>query len=956
MDSVTVDQALAHKEAGNAAFKAGHWEEAADSYTAAIRAAGGSDRKELPTFYNNRAAAYLKLEKFEQCVNDCTAVLAVLPRDPKAFYRRSQAHEALGHFEEAYKDAVEQWKNDRENKSLQGTLARLHQIVQARAEQNAQTANKIKQMCDLLFEPANTVDKRKSAANNLLVLARDSATADLMLKENIVPRLQALLKVEKCQEIWINSVRTVDELCDRSVERTKAVLQTMGIPWFLDILDTEDAERVVVAQHCMQTILNSFSGMRNKMDSKPDKELCEANKQEIDTLLTCLTYSITNPMISGLARDAIVEMLTRNVHHTALNWAERLVEIRGLSRLMEVCSELEEYHYESAMNITASSRTIAAVCLARIYENMYYDQLRHAYTEQIDEFIKEKLLSPDFEAKVRVTVAITSLLMGATDVGNAIISREGILSMILVMATTDDVMQQKVACECIVAATSKVDKAKSIITQGVDILKGLYKSKDDGVRVRALVGLCKLGSYGGLDASIRPFADGSTMKLAGACRQFLVKPGKDRDIRKWATNGLAYLTLDAEVKEKLIEDRPALRALIQLAQTGDQSVLYGAVTTFVNLCSAYDKQELVPEMVELAKFAKHHIPEEHELDDIDFVNKRLTVLVEEGITSALVALTKTESDNSKELLARVMNALCGLPELRGRVVQDGGAKAMLPLCFAGTEKGKRQAAQALSRIGITINPEVAFPGQRNLEVVRPLLNQLHADFTSLENFEAMMALCNLAAMGETVRQRILREGGLQRVEVYLMEDHELLCRAAVQVICNMCVSDDVVKAHEKQNDRVKFLALLCQEEDEQTATAAAGALAMLTSASAVCCEKILESTQWLDILHTLVANPSAAVQHRGMIVILNMINANKELAQKLFDTDLMELLMGLTLLPDASRAKAREVAQKCLEAAEKQKLISKTDVDPGQIMMPDPFAAQLPGNGLMGGDETDTGL
>lgn len=695
----------------------------------------------------------------------------------------------------------------------------------------------------------------------------------------------------------------------------------------------------------MQTILNSFSGMQNKLDSKPDKNLCEQNQKEIDTLLTCMTYSINNPTLTGQARDAIVELVTRNVHHTALSWAERLVEIRGLHRLMDVCSELEEYKYESAMNITESSRTIAAVCLSRIYENMYYDKLRHDFTNQIDEYVKEKLLSPDFEAKVRVTVAITSLLMGTVDVGNAIISREGILSMILVMATTDDVLQQKVACECIVAATSKVDKAKTIITQGVDILKHLYRSKDDGVRVRALVGLCKLGSYGGLDASIRPFADGSTMKLAVACRQFLIKPGKDKDIRKWATDGLAYLTLDAEVKEKLIDDRAALRALIDLAKTGNQAVLYGAVTTFVNLCNAYDKQELVPEMVELAKFAKHHIPEEHELDDIDFVNKRMTILVEEGITSALVALAKTESHNSKELIARVMNALCGLQELRGKVVQDGGAKAMLPLCFEGTDKGKRQAAQTLSRIGITINPATAFPGQRNLEVVRPLLNQLHVDYTALENFEAMMALCNLAAMDETVRQRIMKEGGLQKIEVYLMEDHELLCRAATQAICNLCVSEMVVKAHEADNDRVKFLALLCKEEDEETATAAAGALAMLTSASTICCQKVFDTEQWLDVLHTLVANPSAAVQHRGTIVILNMINASKDIAKRLFDTDLLELLMGLTLLPDATREKARDVANECLRAAERQKLIMKTDVDVSQQMMPDPFAEQPHGAG-----------
>ncbi len=35
---------------------------------------------------------------------------------------------------------------------------------------------------------------------------------------------------------------------------------------------------------------------------------------------------------------------------------------------------------------------------------------------------------------------------------------------------------------------------------------------------------------------------------------------------KWAVEGLSYLTLDAEVKEKLIEDRAALQALIEVAK------------------------------------------------------------------------------------------------------------------------------------------------------------------------------------------------------------------------------------------------------------------------------------------------------------------------------------------------------------------------------------------------------
>lgn len=34
------------------------------------------------------------------------------------------------------------------------------------------------------------------------------------------------------------------------------------------------------------------------------------------------------------------------------------------------------------------------------------------------------------------------------------------------------------------------------------------------------------------------------------------------------------------------------------------------------------------------------------------------------------------------------------------------------MALDGTNKGKIVAAQALSRLAITINPEVAFPGQR----------------------------------------------------------------------------------------------------------------------------------------------------------------------------------------------------------------------------------------------------
>lgn len=934
MTTAQEDEAVLYKDQGNEKFKNGDWSGAIEAYTKAIEC--DEKHKQLATFYKNRAAAYLKLEQFEKVIKDCDKSLELEPNDPKALFRRAQAKDGLGRYEDAYTDAISIWKADTTNKAVQQFLERLHGIVQRRAEENAQTANKVKKMCDLVFDITKPEDNRKTAMNNILVLSREQVGADILFKEKVVDKIMRLLKVEKNKEIFLNAIRTIGEICNKSLDRTRGTLQVVGIPWFLDMLDSKEQDRVNAVQYCIQTILNSFSGMENKLDSKPDKELCEKNQNEIDTLLSCLVYSITNRVISGEARDAIIELITRNIHYDALNWAERLLEMKGVHRLLEVCSELEEYKYESALNITPSSRTVAAVCLSRVYDNMYYDKAKERFNEQVDEFIKDKLLEPDMESKVRVAVAITSLLTCAIDVGSSIIGREGILQMILAMATTDDVLQQRVACECIVAAALKKDKAKAIITQGVDILKKLYQSKDDGIKVRALVGMCKLASSGGLDASIRPFADGATSKLAEACRRFLIKPGKDKNIRKWAADGLAYLTLDAEVKEKLVEDKPAIQALIQLAQTGDQSVIYGVVTTFVNLCNAYDKQEMLPEMIELAKFAKHHIPEEHELDDQDFINKRLIMLVDEGITTALVALSKTESDNSKELIARVLNALCNLQELRGKIVQQGGAKALLPLCFKGTEKGKRQAAQALSRIGITINPEVAFPGQRHLEVIRPLLNQLNVDYSALENFEALMALCNLAQMNETVRQRILSEGGLQKIEVYLMEDHLMLCRAAAQVICNLTMSESVIKLFEGKNDRVKFLTLLCQEEDEETAVAASGALAILTSNSKICCEKVFEASAWLEIFRALVANPSVQVQHRGLVIISNIIKANPDLATKLLSTDIMDLLNGLSQLPDDSRAKARAIAAECLKEAEKMSLVEKAN-DSNLPEIPDVF-------------------
>ena len=48
--------------------------------------------------------------------------------------------------------------------------------------------------------------------------------------------------------------------------------------------------------------------------------------------------------------------------------------------------------------------------------------------------------------------------------------------------------------------------------------------------------------------------------------RFLANQAKDMDLRKWAAEGLAYLTLDADIKEELTNDHESIKALIEVAK------------------------------------------------------------------------------------------------------------------------------------------------------------------------------------------------------------------------------------------------------------------------------------------------------------------------------------------------------------------------------------------------------
>ena len=48
--------------------------------------------------------------------------------------------------------------------------------------------------------------------------------------------------------------------------------------------------------------------------------------------------------------------------------------------------------------------------------------------------------------------------------------------------------------------------------------------------------------------------------------RWLCNTSTDTRTRRWAAEGLAYLTLDADVKDDFVQDIPALQAMLELAK------------------------------------------------------------------------------------------------------------------------------------------------------------------------------------------------------------------------------------------------------------------------------------------------------------------------------------------------------------------------------------------------------
>ncbi|XP_059159909.1 protein unc-45 homolog B-like [Physella acuta] len=921
------------REKGNQAFKSEKYEDALSWYTQALDTGPLKDQ-EKAIVYKNRAACFLKLNRNEDAVIDATKSLELGPNDPKALFRRCQAYESLGQVEDAYKDAILLIKVDPQNKAARPLFNRLNSIVQEKAKQQATTGNKVSQMFNIAFDQTVDKQKRLQALNNLIVLSRENVGSTQIVQEGGLNKLKPLL-AEKDQDIQKAAVRVLGSLAKGSKVRCAAIMKEIGIPTLVHLMSADTEEMASSVALLIQNLITYFTGLNEHQDALkkyeeakkkgerqpyPHIKLSEESSAFLDEVFKALVKMLVSSKVSAFGRDSAMELITKNVtSKDGLDWTKPFLDTQGVENLLTVAGVQKEF---KTLQITPHSSMHASVALSKIYDDLINDKLRDKFKEKCHEYFRDLFSDGIFESKIEAVAALSTLLQGTYDVGGMLLGLEGVTELMFTLAETDNVQYQRVAVEAIVSSASKKDKCSGILKDAVPILKKLYQSSEDHIKVRALVGLCKLGSFMGTDASAQPMAEGSTEKLARICRKFLVNATKDSDLRKWATEGLAYLTLDANIKEELVDDTEAIKSIFDLAKLSDRNTTYASVTVLVNCTNSYDKQDIMPELLELAKFAKQHIPEEHAKDKPEFISGRIHKLAKAGVINALVALSDTDSKNSRELISRVFMSLSTEEKLRGLIIQQGGIKSLLNLMNNNTDNGVVLASHALAKISVTSDPHFAFPGQRVYEVVRPLVSLLHADRSGLQNFEALMALTNLASVSDSVRNRIVKEKGIPSIEHYMFEEHKMLRRAATECMCNMILSEEVQELFEGENDRVKVLVLFSGEDDPALVKAATGALAILSARPSLC-RKIVKVKTWLDIFQVHTVSEQPEIQHRACHVVMNIVFADKELASLVVDSPMLEILMAVAKQTDPKEEMATKAAQAALEKAIEYELIKE---------------------------------
>ncbi|KAJ2734794.1 SWI5-dependent HO expression protein 4 [Coemansia sp. BCRC 34962] len=410
----------------------------------------------------------------------------------------------------------------------------------------------------------------------------------------------------------------------------------------------------------------------------------------------------------------------------------------------------------------------------------------------------------------------------------------------------------------------------------------------------------------------------------------------DRAAVERATEALGYLCLQSKLKEHVVRNESLLKGLFSFATKSPVASLKFSAIMLVRNLTQYrvvltEEQKRMRQLQQMGNKAQKKAAgaagdeEDQASDASEHVSARAVLVSKAGAVSLLVSAVQSRmgpSDSVKDAVAEIAVALATTQALRGLLVQQGGVRALLSILTSDAPKATttpylpqalrqnrdRLVAFALAKIAISVPPHLAFPDPR--ELVRLLLSLLLEDTDAqalLMKFEALLALTNLASAQPgspgDVRGFLANDlNGFAIVEMCVLSEHPLVRRAATELVCNLVYDPKVFERYAANADReipaedsssriielpdddedgdgssyrsqrLHLLVALADVDDAPTRSAAAGALAVLTSDPRCCRYLFLIHPRASDVFLSLADDSGAQaadLKHRVAVIWAN---------------------------------------------------------------------------------------
>lgn len=94
-----------------------------------------------------------------------------------------------------------------------------------------------------------------------------------------------------------------------------------------------------------------------------------------------------------------------------------------------------------------------------------------------------------------------------------------------------------------------------------------------------------------------------------------------------------------------------------------------------------------------------------------------------------------------------------------------------------------------------------------------------------------------------------------------------------------------------------------------------------------CCPFLSQTTHWLEIMQALLLSEISDLRHRGVVIVQNMMQADKTLAETLMESEVLEILSVLAKGGEGTPEVVSRVAQNCLDKAVEYGIIKNREGD-----------------------------